>query len=725
MAADNVQQDTSQFTRIYTLAVPAGIKRDGTYFETDEYTDGVWCRFQRGVPKKMGGYRSIFTSLVGIYRGMVAQPYNGVNYIFAGNYKELDVFTTGTTFATGSGPFPVTILPGTAFVPVANSNSITSTITISGNAVATFPNTSHLIFQQTSNATTFTVSSATYGSNVTTVTLTGGTVPSNANTVYLTSNAVFTPDPVNGPYLNNWQFDAQFSPYGGQLYVLAHPAKDLVNIDSGVASQVLIGQITPGNNYSWSFTGLSDSQGQFPTYKPISVDGGVCVLYPFIFVYGSHGFIANNNVNGTYGNQNFYDWNGPLANQVNVGSSKIVKGLPMRGGTNAPSGLFWATDSLIRVTFNPAGSTASTVPSTYWNYDIVSSQISIMSSNAVVEMDGAYWWMGIDRFYVYNGSVQVLPNDKNVNYLFDNINYEQRQKVWATKVPRYNEIWFFYPRGTATECTDAIIYNVKDKIWYDAGQAVGAQRSCGYTTELFPNPIWIDWNYDPILGTAVDVIAHPASLPAPLSTQFYLAGDQTATFSPGDSVTFSNVPQNPTYLITGSQNIYNTTVKPPGVTLVTVSTAISPLPVVGEPVYYITGGYNVWQHEYGQNQIALNGETAIYSSITTSDISWISGTPGGDSLIGVNRRMHIRRVEPNFLQSGEMSMTILGRKFASGTMTEDEQDSGPYYFNPNTGKIDLRVEHRLIQLKFESNILGGNFEMGKLVITAEYGDERP
>lgn len=407
MAADNIQQDTSQFTRIYTLAVPPGIKRDGTYFETDEYTDGVWCRFQRGVPKKMGGYRSIFTSLVGIYRGMIAQPYNGVNYIFAGNYKELDVFTTGTTFATGSGPFAVTILPGTAFVPVANSNSITSTITVSGNTVSTFPNSSTLTFQQTSNATTYTVSSATYGSNVTTVTLTGGTVPNSANTVYLTSNAVFTPDPVNGPYLNNWQFDAQFSPYGGQLYVLAHPAKDLVNIDSGVASQVLIGQITPGNNYSWSFTGLSDSQGQFPTYKPISVDGGVCVLYPFIFVYGSHGFIANNNVNGTYGNQNFYDWNGPLANQVNVGSSKIVKGLPMRGGTNSPSGLFWATDSLIRVTFNPAGSTAATTPSTYWNYDIVSSQISIMSSNAVVEMDGAYWWMGIDRFYVYNGSVQV------------------------------------------------------------------------------------------------------------------------------------------------------------------------------------------------------------------------------------------------------------------------------------------------------------------------------
>ena len=78
-----------------------------------------------------------------------------------------------------------------------------------------------------------------------------------------------------------------------------------------------------------------------------------------------------------------------------------------------------------------------------------------MSSSSVVEMDGVYVWMGVDRFYAYNGQVQVVPNDKNINWLFNNLNYQQRQKVWATKVPRYNEVWFFYPRGTAEECTDA------------------------------------------------------------------------------------------------------------------------------------------------------------------------------------------------------------------------------------------------------------------------------
>ena len=539
-----------------------------------------------------------------------------------------------------------------------------------------------------------------------------------------TEDPDFQPDPSVGNYTITWQFDSQFSPLGGDLSVFAHPGKNLANIDNGVPTQVLVGPITPDANNSWSFTGLADSAGANPTYKPISVDGGVCVLYPFIFVYGSHGFIANNNVSGVYNQQSFYDWNGPLANQVNVASSKIVKGMPMRGGTNSPSGLFWATDSLIRVSFNSAGATAGTIPSTYWSYDIISSQISIMSSNAVVEMDGVFFWLGVDRFYAYNGQVTVLPNDKNVNWLFDNINYEQRQKVWATKIPRYNEIWFFYPRGTATECTDAIIYNVKDKLWYDAGSAVGAQRSCGYTTEIFPTPIWADWNYLPLNGEPNTIIAHPASLPAPAQNQFYLYGDRTFDFNPGTSVSFITGPEsfNNTFLITASTNIYNTTIGTPGVTLVTVAENFPTAPVPGQTIYFIEGGFNIWQHEYGLNQINTLGETAVYSSVTTSDVGWLTGNPSQDALQGVNRRMHLRRVEPNFLQAGTMSMNILGRKFASSPM---EENSGPYYFDPDTGKIDLRVEHRLIRLQFISNTINGNYEMGRNLITCEFGDERP
>jgi hypothetical protein len=713
MAADNIAQDTTQYTQIFSLVVRPGIKRDGTVFQAEEYTDGVWCRFQRGDPKKIGGYRSIFDSLTGIYRGMIAQPAGGVNYIFAGNAYGIDVFTTGLTYSQGSGPFTATILPGTVKVPLVSYSS--PNFVVEGNVTTIFTAGTNVILDQTTTATQYTVLSSSFSSPNTTVILTTAFTETPTD-VWLVDDVVFTPDPVGGPYRNLWQFDAQYSPLGNVLYVLAHPGLNLANIDNGEKTQVLLGNILPDSNNSWSFTGLSDSSGQNPTYQPISVDGGVCSLYPFIFVYGSNGYIANNNVDlAAYGSQDFYDWNGSLANQTNVAASKIVKGMTMRGGTNSPSGLFWATDSLIRVSFTGAAPL-------YWRYDIVSSQISIMSSSSVVEIEGVFFWMGVDRFYQYNGQVSVLPNDKNVNWLFNNINYEQRQKVWATKVPRYNEIWFFYPRGTNTECSDAIIYNTKDKLWYDAGQAEGARRSCGYTTEIFPTPIWASWEYDPLFHTPQFVIAAPVSEPPPANNQFYLAGDQTPVISPGDYISFNNSLDAPVYLVTVSNHIYNTTIGTPGVTLVTCSIDFDPLAVAGDFIYSINGGYNIWQHEFGQNQIAINGETAVYSSITTNDNSWLTGSPAQESTTGVNRRMHLRRFEPNFLQTGTMSLTILGRKFAGG---QYEEDSGPFYFTQETGKIDLRVEHRLVRFKFISNELNGNFEMGRNLITAEFGDERP
>jgi hypothetical protein len=707
MAADNQQQDTSQYTSIYSLAIPAGIKRDGTQFQNDQYTDGVWCRFQRGEPKKMGGYSTLFTSFNGIYRGMVNVPYNGVNYVFAGTANNLDVFTTGTTYGAGSGPYIANMLPG--IVQATVTANTTTQVTIPGNGSSAFTAGKKIIFTNSSTATEYTVSSATYssGPNTTVIIFTPAAPAGTITQVWLKGTS-FTPDT-----RNLWQFDAQFSPSGGSLNLLAHPGLNLQNIDSGVATQILVGNVAPDADNDYYFTGLSDSAGQNPTYKTISVDGGVCVLYPFIFAYGSHGFIANNNVSNVYAEQTLYDWNGPLANQVNVSSSKIVKGIPWRGGTNSPSGLFWATDSLIRVSFN------SQATQFYWTYDIVSSQISIMSSNSVVEMDGIAFWMGVDRYYLYNGSVQVLPNDKNVNWLFDNINYEQRQKVWATKIPRYNEIWFFYPRGTATECTDAIIYNVKDKLWYDAGQAIGTRRSCGYTTELFPTPIWAGWEYNTRLSNPVTVITTPGGATAPTNKQMYFAGDVSNILSPGGSIVLSSDINNPQKVYNIVSSVYTFSYD---ATLVTVSEPITSTKTAGTLVYPISGGYSIWQHEHNLNEVTLFDELAVYSSITTSDISWLTGNPSQNATQGINRRMHLRRVEPNFVQSGTMSMTILGRKFASGPF---EENSGPYYFTQDTGKIDLRVEHRLVRLKFESNDVNGNYEMGRNLITCEFGDERP
>jgi hypothetical protein len=110
------QQDSGtsqeQYNLVYTLGVQPGIKRDGTTFETREFSDGEWCRFQRSVPKKMGGYRQLFGSFNGIPRGMVNNAFDGINYVFVGTSEGLEVFTTGTTFGVGSGPYEAKIFEG-------------------------------------------------------------------------------------------------------------------------------------------------------------------------------------------------------------------------------------------------------------------------------------------------------------------------------------------------------------------------------------------------------------------------------------------------------------------------------------------------------------------------------------------------------------------------------------------------------------------------------------
>jgi len=68
---------------------------------------------------------------------MIANSFNGVNYIFVGNQYGLEAFTTGTTFGVGSGPLTVNILPG--YSPFTLVSNTTSTFVIAGDVTAAFP----------------------------------------------------------------------------------------------------------------------------------------------------------------------------------------------------------------------------------------------------------------------------------------------------------------------------------------------------------------------------------------------------------------------------------------------------------------------------------------------------------------------------------------------------------------------------------------------------------
>ena len=509
----------------------------------------------------------------------------------------------------------------------------------------------------------------------------------------------------------------------------------------------------------------------------ISVSGGLVSLHPYLFVYGNNGLIQNCSA----GNTN--DWVSPDANATNVATGKIVQGLPVRGGSNAPSGLFWSLDSLIRVSY--IGGTGT--PPQFWRYDIISSQSSILSSQSAIEYDGIYYWCGVDRFLLYNGVVKEIPNTMNQNYFFDNLNYSQRQKVWVTKVPRFGEIWWFYPRGDATECTDAIVYNVRENVWYDAGQALGARRSAGYFSQVFAFPVAADWD----VSEAEAVFTQTMTL-VNGSALIYLSAYNTQV-QVGQVVSGTGIPTNTLVTAITSSNIEtlgaitagsgyvdNTYTNVPltlgagenaRATIVVSSGAVTSVTITNRGAGYQVGdslsasntnlggagsGFavavsaiyaqailmsnaataggstsltfstqaglvRIFQNEIGTDAVDGQNVLAIRSYFETSDLSLTAGGPSQTAVEGLNRWLRIERIEPDFLQQGEMSVVVTGRPFAQG----EDKESDPYVFGPNIGKIDMREQRRELRLRFTSDVAGGDYQLGRLLLNAEIGDVRP
>jgi hypothetical protein len=475
-----------------------------------------------------------------------------------------------------------------------------------------------------------------------------------------------------------WQFDIGYDPFGnGKNNVIAHPGQNLTDISSTTNTRPLIGEFTgttlaPVGVFTASGTTTSGSPTvTFATTiaaigpgvtvtgtgipadttvvsalevsgvwtvtldknatasgtvtltfdNNISVSGGVVMLYPYLFVYGNNGLIKNCAAG------DFNNWTSADANENSVASVKVVKGLPVRGGTTSPAGLFWTLDSVVRVTYSPTTVGTQTL---YWRYDLITQQSSILSSQCVIEYDGIFYWAGVDRFLMYNGVVQEVENKQNFNYFFDNLNYAQRQKVWVSKVPRWGEIWWFFPSGDSTECNDAVIYNVRDKVWYDAGQAMGARRSAGVFSEVFRKPIWGGW-------------------------------DQ------------------------------NTESK-----------------------------YTLWQHETGTNEVYTNQVNAIDSYFETNVIGARTGLVGAVDQPGDNVWTRCERIEPDFIQVGEMTVVVTGNGYAE----DPPQDSQPYAFDPDTPKIDMKEQRREMRLRFRSNTQNGNYFMGRVLLSLDTGDVR-
>lgn len=122
----------------------------------------------------------------------------------------------------------------------------------------------------------------------------------------------------------------------------------------------------------------------------------------------------------------------------------------------------------------------------------VSEKITIQSPNAAVAVDDVVMWMGANEFYVYQGTVQRMPCTVR-DYVFNDFNFDQAEKVIAGVNSEHSEIWWFYPSANfddqgAYQNEDVnryVIYNYQEQTW-----SVGTMnRTAWMDRGLFTFPI--------------------------------------------------------------------------------------------------------------------------------------------------------------------------------------------------------------------------------------------
>jgi hypothetical protein len=160
----------------------------------------------------------------------------------------------------------------------------------------------------------------------------------------------------------------------------------------------------------------------------------------------------------------------------------------LRAVSNLGEILVFTERSVTSVTF--------TGSSDVFSQKLISSDMSLIGTNAVVVVNNVYYWMGTDKFFMYNGRVETIPCTL-LQHVFNNINFAQGGQVVGGSIERFFEVWWFYCSSGATVVDKYVVYNYDENIWYYGDCTEGMSRTAWSDSPLrqYPQGASGDDNY--------------------------------------------------------------------------------------------------------------------------------------------------------------------------------------------------------------------------------------
>ncbi len=447
------------------LTLKPGINRENTRYTSESgWYDCDKIRFRQGTPEKIGGWERISTNtFLGVCRSLWNWvTLGGTNLIGVGTNLKFyisrggayyDITPIGSSLTLGNNPFStqsgspivtvtdaVTNFSDGDFVTFSGATAVGG-LTIAGEyEIAVLTGTTYTIEAATNASSTAVGGGATvvaayqisvgaaveipstgWGSGAWGAGAWGVGVPS-SNALRLWSQA-------------NFGENLLFNPRGGGLYIW--------DVTSGVASRgTLVADALDASDVPTVINFILVSDVSRFVFALGCNDYGSSILDPMLVRWSDQ--------------ESTVDWTPAATNQAGSvrfsHGSKIIAGLQARQEI-----LAWTDSSLYSMQF--VGSPI------VWSTTLMGDNISIASPNAAVYANGVAYWMGVDKFYKYDGRMQTLRCDLR-QYIYNDINPLQFQQICCGSNEGFNEVWWFYCSADSMVNDKYVVYNYLDDIWY-------------------------------------------------------------------------------------------------------------------------------------------------------------------------------------------------------------------------------------------------------------------
>lgn len=440
------------------LTQKSGVNRENTrYTNENGYYESEKVRFRQGTPEKIGGWQRISANtFLGVCRSLWNWVLlNGQNLLGVGTNLKFyiesggaynDVTPIRSTITLANNPFTTINLSTTVTVTDATPGWTTGDfVTFSGaTAVGGLTlNGEYQISTVGAAVNTYTIQSSTAATS----NATGGGAAVSAEYQINVGGAVAVPTVGWGAGswgAGGWGIGSS-STFPLRLWSQANFGEDLLFAPSLGAIYIHKG-VTPLSTRAVLVSSLVGAN-----YVP-SVQNIILVsdASRFVFAFGCNDYTSSTQdpMLIRWSNQEDYlEWFPAATNQAGSlrlsHGSKIVSVLQTRQEI-----LVWTDSSLYSLQYSG--------PPVIWGSNLLGDNISIAGPNASALASGTAYWMGVDKFYKYDGQLKTLRCDLR-QYIYNDINLGQASQIFATTNEGFNEVWFFYCSQTGDSGTGTAV----------------------------------------------------------------------------------------------------------------------------------------------------------------------------------------------------------------------------------------------------------------------------